>query len=125
MASVKPPTPAELTAVGKQLGMSLSDDDVKFFLETMTGSVAAYNVLESMPDYLPPVKYPRTRGYRPEGEENKYNAWYYKSEIKGAPRGKLAGKKVALKDNVCLAGVPMMNGASTSKATCRTWTRRS
>ena len=24
-----------------------------------------------------------------------------------------AGKKVALKDNVCLAGVPMMNGAST------------
>jgi len=113
MASVKPPTPAELTAVGKQLGMSLSDDDVKFFLETMTGSVAAYNVLESMPDYLPPVKYPRTRGYRPEGEENKYNAWYYKSEIKGASRGKLAGKKVALKDNVCLAGVPMMNGAST------------
>src|SRR5882762_4615504 len=113
MASVKPPTPAELTAVGKQLGMSLSDDDVKFFLETMTGSVAAYNVLESMPDYLPPVKYPRTRGYRPEGEENKYNAWYYKSEIKGASRGKLVGKKVALKDNVCLAGVPMMNGAST------------
>lgn len=113
MASVKPPTPAELAAVGKQLGMSLSDDDVKFFLETMTGSVAAYNLLESMPDHLPAVKYPRTRGYRPEGDENKYNAWYYKSEIKGAPSGKLAGKQVALKDNVCLAGVPMMNGAST------------
>jgi len=113
MASVKPPTPAELAAVGRQLGMSLSDDDVKFFLETMTGSVAAYNVLESMPDYLPPVKYPRTRGDRPEGEENKYNAWYYKSEIKGASSGKLSGKRVALKDNVCLAGVPMMNGAST------------
>ena len=113
MPSVKPPTPAELAAVGKQLGMNLSDDDVTFFLETMTGSVAAYNAIESIPDHLPPVKYPRTRGYRPEGEENKYNAWYYKSEIKGAPRGKLAGKKVALKDNVCLAGVPMMNGAST------------
>jgi amidase len=25
----------------------------------------------------------------------------------------LKGKKLALKDNVCLAGVPMMNGAST------------
>jgi amidase len=113
MGSVKPPTPAELAAVGKQLGMSLSDDDVKFFLETMTGNVAAYNLLESLPDHLPHVKYPRTRGHRPEGEENKYNAWYYKSEIKGAPGGKLAGKHVALKDNVCLAGVPMMNGAST------------
>jgi amidase len=113
MASVKPPTPAELAAVGKQLGMSLSDDDVKFFLETMTGSVAAYNLLEGMADNLPHVKYPRTRGHRPEGEENRHNAWYYKSEVKGAPSGTLAGKHVALKDNICLAGVPMMNGAST------------
>jgi len=91
MASVKPPTPAELAAVGKQLGMNLSDEDVTFFVETMTGSVGAYALLESMPDHLPPVKYPRTRGYRPEGAENPYNAWYYKSEVKGAPSGKLAG----------------------------------
>ena len=96
--------------------MSLSDDDVKFFLDAMSGSLGAYNALESVPDHLPHVKYPRTRGYRPEGEENPYNAWYYKSEIKGAPTGKLAGKRVALKDNVCLAGVPMMNGASTLEA---------
>ncbi|MBX5455248.1 MAG: amidase, partial [Acidobacteriia bacterium] len=50
---------------------------------------------------------------RPLPEENPYNAWYVKVEIKGAPSGKLAGKKIALKDNICLAGVPMMNGAST------------
>src|SRR6185369_3470085 len=56
---------------------------------------------------------PRTPGYRPEGKDNKYNAWYYKSEVQGAPSGKLKGKRIALKDNVCLAGVPMMNGAST------------
>src|SRR6267154_359186 len=77
------------------------------------GNVAAYSLLESLPDNLPSVKYPRTPGYRPEGEENKYNLWSYKSEIKGAPEGKLKGKRVALKDNVCVAGVPMMNGAST------------
>src|SRR6059036_2395266 len=47
------------------------------------------------------------------GAENKYNAWYYKSEVHGASSGKLRGKRIALKDNVCLAGVPMMNGAST------------
>ena len=33
--------------------------------------------------------------------------------IEGAALGKLKGKTVALKDNICLAGVPMMNGAST------------
>src|SRR5262245_27208215 len=113
MGSVKAPTPAELIAVGKQLGMNLSDDDVKFFLETMAGNVPAYNLLETLSDHLPHVKYPRTRGHRPEPDENPYNAWYYRSEVKGAPDGKLRGKHVALKDNICLAGVPMMNGAST------------
>ena len=113
MASVKLPTPSELVAVAKQLGMTVSDGDVAFFLETMAGSVAAYGLLEGMADNLPQVKYPRAPGYRPEGQENPYNAWYYKAEVKGAPSGKLAGKRVALKDNVCLAGVPMMNGAST------------
>ena len=52
-------------------------------------------------------------GYQPTGQENKYNAWYRKSEIRGAATGKLKGKTVVLKDNVCVAGVPMMNGAST------------
>ena len=113
MASAKLPTPDELKAVGRQLGMSLSDSDVEFFLETMSGSVAAYHAVEEMVDPMPRVKYPRTPGYRPQGVENQYNAWYYKSEITGAPEGKLRGKRIALKDNVCLAGVPMMNGAST------------
>ena len=112
MATVKLPTPDELKAVGRQLGMNLSDADVTFFLGTMGGSVAAYHAIEAMADPMPTVKYPRTPGYRPQGAENKYNAWYYKSEVQGAPNGKLKGKRIALKDNVCLAGVPMMNGAS-------------
>src|SRR5213083_3515582 len=113
MPSAKLPTTDELKAVGRQMGMNLSDADVAFFLETMGGNVAAYHAIEAMADPMPPVKYPRTPGYRPEGPENKYNAWYYKSEVQGASSGKLRGKRIALKDNICLAGVPMMNGAST------------
>jgi amidase len=93
--------------------MTLTDDDVASFLALMQGSFAAYDAVDAMPDYLPPVKYPRIPGYQPEGAENRYNAWYVKTTVKGAPSGKLAGKTVALKDNICLAGVPMMNGAST------------
>jgi amidase len=43
--------------------------------------------------------------------ENPYNAWYWKCDIKGAAGGKLAGKRVAIKDNICVAGVPLMNGS--------------
>src|SRR5215510_6285271 len=111
--AVKRPTTSQLRAVATDLGMTLSDADLESFLGLMAGSCAAYDALDSMPDYVPPVKYPRTPGYRPEGAENTFNAWYVKSQVKGAPTGKLAGKTIVLKDNVCLAGVPMMNGAST------------
>ena len=111
--AVKRPTLAQLHEVSRDLGMTLSDEDARSFLGLMEGSFAAYDAVDAMPDYVPPVKYPRTPGYRPEGAENRYNAWYVKTTVKGAPSGKLAGKTVALKDNICLAGVPMMNGAST------------
>jgi amidase len=98
-----------------ELGMSMSDARITEFMEVMQGTLDAYDVVDSLPDYLPPVLYPRTSGYRPTSEENPMNAWYVKTEIKGAPRGPLLGRSVALKDNVCLAGVPMMNGAATLK----------
>ncbi|MGD1924044.1 MAG: amidase, partial [Paracoccaceae bacterium] len=109
------PTLAQLKDITTELGMSLSDSRIREFHEVMQGTLDAYDVVDAMPDYLPPVLYPRTSGYRPTEEENPLNAWYVKTEIRGAPRGKLHGKTVALKDNVCLAGVPMMNGASTLK----------
>lgn len=111
--AVKQPTPSQLREVAEDCGLSLSDEDVQSYLELMAPSVDAYNVVDRMPDYLPEVTYPRTPGYRPEGEENKYNAWYYKTTVEGAADGPLKGKTVALKDNIMLAGVPMMNGADT------------
>src|SRR5690606_1904906 len=72
----------------------------------------AFDVVDTLTDPPPAPHYPRGAAYRPSAEENPLNAWYVKTSIKGAPSGRLAGKRVALKDNICLAGVPMMNGAS-------------
>ena len=113
--TVQRPTLSQMQDVVTELGMSMSDARITEFMEVMQGTLDAYDVVDSLPDYLPPVLYPRTSGYRPTSEENPMNAWYVKTEIKGAPRGPLLGRSVALKDNVCLAGVPMMNGAATLK----------
>jgi amidase len=111
--TVRLPTPAQLEDVAAKVGLSLSKADVDSFLALLKPLIDSYQVVDQMPDELPVVKYPRTPGYRVTAAENPYNAWYYKTTVKGAPVGKLAGKTVALKDNVMLAGVPMMNGAST------------
>lgn len=113
MTVVQKPTPEEFQTVARALGMHIAPGDADEFIEFMAGPVAAYNALAEMPNEIPPVKYPRTPGRFPLPAENPHNAWYVKSRIPGAPSGPLAGKTVALKDNVCLAGVPMMNGAST------------
>ena len=113
--TVRRPTIAQLKEITLELGMQLSDEQIKEFLENMQGSLDAYDLVDGMPDYLPPVLYPRTSGSRPTDEENPLNGWYIKTEVRGAPKGPLSGKTVALKDNVCLAGVPMMNGSSTLK----------
>jgi amidase len=113
--TVQRPTLSQMQDVVTELGMSMSDSRIMEFMDVMQGTLDAYDLVDSLPDYLPPVLYPRTAGYRPTGEENPMNAWYVKTEIKGAPRGPLLGRSIALKDNVCLAGVPMMNGASTLK----------
>ena len=113
--TVQRPTHAQLKEIVAELGMHMADARIQEFLDVMQGTLGAYDEVDAMPDYLPPVLYPRTAGHRPSAEENPLNAWYVKTEVRGAPRGPLHGRTVALKDNVCLAGVPMMNGASTLK----------
>ena len=39
-------------------------------------------------------------------------AWFVKTSIREEYRGRLAGKTLAVKDSICVAGLPMMNGAS-------------
>jgi amidase len=111
--AVQVPTPSQLFDVAEEIGLDLTDDDVASFIELVRPNIAAYNIVDAMPDNVPAVRYPRTPGYRPMGEENKFNAWYVKTTVRGAADGKLKGKTVVLKDNIMLAGVPMMNGAAT------------
>ena len=105
------PTADEIRQTAELLNLDLNDQEVEMFGAFMEPMVADYQTVEALDAPSLPVKYPREAGYRPDAAENTLNAWYYKSEIRGAPSGKLAGKRVVIKDNVSVANVPMMNGA--------------
>ena len=106
------PTSVQLRQHGAALGLDMSDDYVDAVLDYVQPLAEAFDLVGKLPDDLPPVRYPRTPGQRPEAGDNPLGAWYVKTAITGANRGELKGRKVALKDTICLAGVPMMNGAS-------------
>jgi amidase len=107
----KPPLP-ELERIAKSYNLALSRDDLTSFRNLMDGVLASYRRLDQFAEPTLVVKYPRDAGFRPGVSDNRLNAWYWKCSIKGAPSGPLAGKKIAIKDNVCVAGIPMMNGSN-------------
>jgi amidase len=113
MATVKRPTLEQMKGIVTSLHMNMSEREVGEYLSVLEDTFKNYDRVAQLPNNLPEVRYPRTPGYRPSGDENTLNAWAVKSEVHGAAHGPMSGKRVVLKDNVCLAGVPLMNGSST------------
>src|ERR671910_2980199 len=109
---VKPPTAEQLREISAYYNLELSEADVESFLGLIEGTMASYDRLDQLVEPSPEVHYPRSGGRRPEPEENPLGAWYYRCSISGAPEGPLSGKRIAIKDNVCVAGLPMMNGTA-------------
>ena len=110
--AVPRPSVSRLRVLADELGFHLTDGEFAAFATFIDEAMVSYDIVDGLADNLPPVAYPRTPGYRPDRAENPHNAWYMKSRVAGKKRGRLAGKTIALKDTICLAGVPMMNGAA-------------
>jgi len=106
------PTAHEIEAIARELGFHFDPADVTAFRNLLSPFQAGTALLDALPDDLPPVRHARTPGVRPEPEQNPLGAWYVKTRIEGARAGPLAGRTVAIKDNVLVAGVPMMNGTT-------------
>jgi amidase len=110
--SFKLPSTEQVRKLGDSLGIDVTDSYADSVIDIIKPFADGYRLIASLADDVPEIKYPRGGYYRPEGEENRHGAWIVKAQIKGASKGKLSGKKVAVKDTYSLAGVPLTNGAS-------------
>uniref|UniRef100_A0A0B7B463 Amidase domain-containing protein n=1 Tax=Arion vulgaris TaxID=1028688 RepID=A0A0B7B463_9EUPU len=107
----QPATLKELQAISDDLNYHCSPEQIQVVTEGTNDLIATLKILDTMSDFAPEVKYPRTPGYRPQPKDRFGNAWAWRSDITGAPSGKLYGKTLAIKDNAAVAGVPMSNGS--------------
>ena len=110
--SFRPPTAADLQQLGEEFGFPIDAD----YAGALAGYMAPFSdsclLLDEQPAGTPPVKYAGRSYYFPEPAQNRYGAWYVRSRIEAAPSGPLAGRSVAVKDNIFVAGIPMMDGAN-------------
>ncbi len=109
---VKPPTIEELRRIAQDYYLNPSPADLESFLGLLTPMLESYARLDQLTAPSLPLGRPRTSGYRPAPEDNTLGAWYWRCDLQGDPGGVLSRKTVAIKDNVCVAGIPMMNGTS-------------
>src|SRR3954469_14402438 len=109
---VQPPTRQQLEWLADMFHLTLTEEELDVFEVAAGPTIGAMRRLAQLPAEHLPVKYPRADlGHRPVGEENPSNGWSWVCSIPGAASGPLAGRTVGVKDNVCVAGIPLLNGS--------------
>ncbi len=96
-------------ALAARLGLGINATDLETYHGAATGLLGSWETVGRL--YAEQAPEPPARAWQEAG--NPLGAWYVTTDIAGAADGPLAGKTVAVKDNIAVAGVPMMNGSTT------------
>ncbi len=107
------PTGDDLQRLARANYFELNEEELAAFQDLIPGLFANYELLEQMTEPREPLKYrDRELGARPSREDDPFNAILRRCRVKGASTGKLAGKRFGLKNNICVAGMPMTSGSA-------------
>jgi amidase len=106
-----PPAADQLRELAQELGIPVSREEIDSYRHLFEGLTPSYSRLAELAEAVRPVRYPRDGGRAPTASENRYGAWAWRCEITGAGHGTLSGIGVGVKDNICVAGLPMRSGS--------------
>ncbi len=102
------PTSEDLHQLAADNYFELSQEELDAFQELIPGLFKSYEPLERMPASREPLQYrDRDPGYHPQPSEDPFNAIVRRCTLRGASSGKLRGKRLGIKNNTCIAGMPM------------------
>ncbi len=109
---MKEPTLADMQTIAAEYGLSLTPGDAEGHRGWVSALLQGFSAIDAIPDSFPRVRYPRRSSRAVDADQNSLGAWWIKTQIETAPSGKLKGRTIAIKDNVFIAGVPLMNGSA-------------
>ena len=113
MGKIRRPSRDRIRELAALEHLSPSDREIADFEQLIDKALAMFDTLDTLPQPETELRYPdRAAWRRPRPDEDPCNAFVTYCDVRGARDGKLKGKRVGLKDNIRLAGIPMTNGSS-------------
>lgn len=107
--TVHPPEPADLENTSATYGLGLSTNDLVEFAPHIEDMLTSWDVVADLHREIEPPTV--TRAWA-QPAHNPLGAWYVTCDVTSTGAGPLAGRTVGIKDNIAVAGVPMMNGSA-------------
>jgi amidase len=108
---VHAPSPDDLRRIAEKIGYRIDPDEIGDYTALVSAMLAAYDAIDSVEETPVLATRERVEIRVPTAEEDPHHTWYVRTSVRGAAEGPLAGIRLAVKDSVMVAGVPMMNGA--------------
>jgi amidase len=94
-----------------ECGIEVAPAELDAFVELAARYVPAYDRLLEL-KAIGGQASTRTIEYSvPSAEQNRHGGWVSRCAIRECTDGSLTGKRVAIKDNICVAGMPMLVGS--------------
>jgi len=107
---IPPLSDDDVARIASAYGLQISHQDFASFRTLAADLLTSYDEVERR--HQKGLAEPPVRDWqRPSEEENPLGAWYVTTHVQTHQDGPLAGRRIAIKDNIAVAGVPMMNGS--------------
>ncbi len=109
---IAPLSDDDVSRIAAAYGLPVTGRDAESFRHLAGGLLSSYDEVERR--YAASLPEPPERAWqRPAEADNPLGAWYVTTRVQTTGDGPLAGRLIAIKDNIEVAGVPMMNGSAT------------
>jgi amidase len=108
---VRPPTVAQVQEYADAHHLHLGPERAEFLTAVVGEAIAASSRIDDLDEPTVPLLHTtRDPGRPPRAGEDPYNAFIRYCRVEGSGEGPLAGRTLAVKDCIAVAGVPTTNG---------------